>query len=55
MALMLPLPALLLPLLLAVAAAGYYAILLPWHRRRCRRRYGVAPDATAVAFFHPYW
>lgn len=39
----------------AAAALMYYALLLPLHRARCRRRLGVAPDALTVAFFHPYW
>lgn len=45
------------PLLVAVAGPLllYYALLLPLHRARCRRRLGVAPNALTVAFFHPYW
>lgn len=52
----LPLPPVVAALfLLLLPPLIYYGVLLPWHRARCRRRMGVAPEALTVAFFHPYW
>lgn len=45
----------LLAILVVLVVMAFYGVALPLYRRVCRRRLGVAKDATTVAFFHPYW